>query len=369
MGIIVRGLQKEFGATRGQSEVKAVDDLSLEVEDGELLVILGPSGSGKTTLLRCIAGLERAEAGEIEVDGQTVFSSEKKIWVPPERRGVSMVFQSYALWPHMTIFNNVRYPLKVMGLKKAEAAERVQRALDMVGCGHLTNRHPSEISGGQQQRVAVARAIVGGARAVLFDEPLSAVDARVREDLRRELVELQQELGFASVYITHDQTEAMAIGHRVAVLSAGKILQLSSPRELYRQPATSDVAQFMGATNAFQGAVTSSTTQGNVMVASPIGAVEAASDPGIPAGQTATVIFRPEYVRLTTTRPEATTNVWSGLVESSLFLGYSTEYHVRINDSHTVTVRSSDQDVLDGEVWLHVQPTDVRFTASQQVTQ
>ncbi|MES2171662.1 MAG: ABC transporter ATP-binding protein, partial [Actinomycetota bacterium] len=365
MGIIVRGLQKEFGANRGRSDVKAVDDLSLEVEDGELLVILGPSGSGKTTLLRCIAGLERADSGEIEVDGKIVFSSEKKIWVPPERRGVSMVFQSYALWPHMTVFNNVRYPLKVMGVPKAEAAVRVQRVLDMVGCGHLADRHPGEISGGQQQRIAVARAIVGGARVVLFDEPLSAVDARVREDLRRELVELQRELGFASVYITHDQTEAMAIGHRVAVLSGGKILQISSPRELYSRPTSSDVAQFMGATNAFEGTVTSSKTAGNLIVASPIGAVEAASEATVAVGSTATVIFRPEYVRLSAARPAEAANVWFGSVESSLFLGHATEYRVLVGTDQTLIVRSTDQDVLDGEVWLHVPPADVRFATAE----
>jgi len=357
MSILVRGLQKSFSSRR--QGVKAVDDLSLEVEDGELLVILGPSGSGKTTLLRCIAGLERADAGTIVIDGRTVYSSEERIWVPPERRGVSMVFQSYALWPHMTVFANIAYPLRTRGTPKQQVRERVMTALEMVGCGHLAQRHPNEISGGQQQRVAVARAIVGGARVVLFDEPLSAVDARVREDLRHELVALQRDLGFASVYITHDQTEAMAIGHRVAVLADGTIKQLARPRELYGRPVSTEVASFMGATNQFSGPVVRRPA-GTWTVRSELGPVTVSPDDAPSGDADATLIIRPEHWRITATRPATDDNVWPAVIESSVFLGYCTEYRVRVADDRTVTVRSDDPAPLEGDVWLHVPPSGVR---------
>lgn len=362
MGIIVRGLQKAFAGGSRRQGVKAVDDLSLEVGDGELLVILGPSGSGKTTLLRCIAGLERADAGEIIIDGKTVYSSEKKIWVPAERRGVSMVFQSYALWPHMTVFNNVAYPLKTLGMPKAQLKERVASALEMVGCGHLSQRHPNEISGGQQQRVAVARAIVGGTRVVLFDEPLSAVDARVREDLRHELVALQHDLGFASVYITHDQTEAMAIGHRVAVLSDGRIQQLAEPRELYGRPVSTDVASFMGATNQFSGSITR--PAGALLVECGFGAVEVERDAVPVDSKEATLIIRPEHWRISNGKPSAPSNVWPATIDSSIFLGYATEYRARLEGGQSVMVRSDDREPHSGKVWLHVPPAAVYVVGS-----
>jgi ABC-type Fe3+/spermidine/putrescine transport system ATPase subunit len=240
----------------------------------------------------------------------------------------------------------------------------VAATLDMVSCGELTHRHPNEISGGQQQRVAVARAIVGGSRVVLFDEPLSAVDARVREELRHELVSLQRTLGFASVYITHDQTEAMAIGHRVAVLAEGTIIQLAEPRELYRQPASTEVAQFMGATNQFGGTI-SDAGDGSWVVETQIGTVAAASsgEPR-PGGPTATVIIRPEYWRISAAKPDSATNVWPALIESSLFLGYCTEYRARLGNGHLVTVRSDALTPLRGSAWLHVAPADVRVVAA-----
>lgn len=361
MRVGVRGLSKTFRSGRGPS-VRAVDDLSLDVGDGELLVILGPSGSGKTTLLRCIAGLERADRGEITVDGRLVYSSERKVWVPPERRGISMVFQSYALWPHLTTFDNVAYPLRSRATPALDVRERVAKALELVECASLERRYPSELSGGQQQRIAVARAIVGGSRVVLFDEPLSSVDARVREELRHELVMLQRELGFSAVYITHDQTEAMAIGHRVAVLADGKIVQIAPPRELYDEPGSSYVAEFVGVSNRFAGVVERD-DGAQLVVRTEIGTVLAArASSELSVGSEVTLVFRPEHCEIVATEPlERGPNCWPCAVGGSLFLGYWTEYRLRVGDS-VLLVRSSERALLESgaTAWVAVQPRHVR---------
>jgi iron(III) transport system ATP-binding protein len=363
MGIVVRDLQKAFGS--GQKIVEAVRNLSLDVHDGELLVVLGPSGSGKTTLLRCIAGLERPDAGEIIVDGRVVYSSVQRAWVAPERRGISMVFQSYALWPHMSAFENVAYPLRAGGIGGTALRERVARVLKLVGCDGLEDRHPSELSGGQQQRIAVARAVVSGSRVVLFDEPLSSVDARVREELRHELVALQQELRFSAVYITHDQTEAMAIGHRVAVLANGEILQVAAPRDLYARPISSYIAEFMGATNQFEGAI-SSVDDGNYSVRTEIGGIIAArTSLAVTVDTPVVVIIRSEDCELIAQRPnEDHMNAWRGTVRRSLFLGPFTEYVVDVG-KRVVSVRSASISVIpDGTpVWLVVPPIKVGVVA------
>jgi len=362
VNIQVRGLSKTFTDDRGQV-VHAIDDLSLDVENGELMVILGPSGSGKTTLLRCIAGLERADRGKIQLGDRVVFSSSQRIYVPPERRGISMVFQSYALWPHMTAFDNVAYPLRISGVPSNVIRERVAHALDLVGCTGLERRHSNQLSGGQQQRVAIARAIVGGSRVVLFDEPLSSVDARVREELRGELVALQRELAFSSVYITHDQTEAMAIGHRVAVLDSGKIMQISPPRELYSRPATRSVAEFLGAANRFPG--TLDTTAGpywSIDTCAGLGRLLAAhSTSAVGSGNSVTAVVRAEDFKLSTAPPPGDQpNQWGCTVEQSLFLGSCTEYVVDVNGQR-VTARSSEKCVLAerASAWLSVAPSDV----------
>jgi iron(III) transport system ATP-binding protein len=363
--ISVRGLRKTFRPERGQ-DVTAVDRISIDVEDGEFLVILGPSGSGKTTLLRCIAGLERADEGEIEVDGQLVYSSTKRVWVPPERRRISMVFQSYALWPHMNVFENVAYPLRTKGVAAGKVRDRVQAALDLVGCGSLGRRHPGQLSGGQQQRVAVARAIVDDSRVVLFDEPLSSVDARVRDELRRELVALQRELGFSSVYITHDQTEAIVLAHRVAILANGNILQVATPRDLYTKPNSEYVAEFMGAANRFDGKVEATDDRGTV-VRGPFGGVVASGDQEVfRIGDRVTVIFRPEYARLAITQQPENINSWPCHVERALFMGFCTEYVLKVQDG-IILLRTMERQVFaEGTSgWITVDPDDVRLVSSE----
>jgi iron(III) transport system ATP-binding protein len=361
MTITVRGLSKTFHPNRGQA-VTAVDDVSLDVEDAEFLVILGPSGSGKTTLLRCIAGLERPDQGEITVDGRIVYSSKQRTWIPPDQRGISMVFQSYALWPHMTVAKNIGYPLRSRRMSRAETDRRVSRALEIVECAHLAGRHPAELSGGQQQRVAVARAIVNDSKVVLFDEPLSSVDARVREELRRQLGALQRDLGFTALYITHDQTEATVLGHRVAVFADGRIAQIAPPRELYTRPGSSYVAGFMGAANQIRGKVVPSSSD-HIVLETDLGPIVASGrgPDGLEGDADALAIFRPESVVFSSVAPSDAENHWHATVKSQSFLGFCTEYVLQV-DQAMVLARSMDSRVPDvgSKVWISLPPQSVR---------
>ena len=224
MGIRVANLVKTYGPAT------IVHGISFTVDDGEFVTLLGPSGCGKTTTLRCIAGLERTNGGVIEIDGQVVSDAQHDIFVPPHERNLGMVFQSYAIWPHMTVADNVAFPLVVQG--KRDTAEAVAWALDVVGLSALAKRHPSEISGGQQQRVALARAIVGRPKVLLFDEPLSNLDARLRDRTRGEISRIQKELSIPAVYVTHDQAEALSMSDRIIVMDAGRIVEEGKPDEI-----------------------------------------------------------------------------------------------------------------------------------------
>ena len=245
------GLVKRY--TSRKSEVVALNRVSLSIRPGEMVVLLGPSGCGKTTLLRSIAGLEQPEMGRILLDGKTVYCARDRISAPPEQRRLSMVFQSYALWPHMSVFENIAYPLRSSRMAKSEVERQVSAIMDKVGLAGYAERLPSQLSGGQQQRVALARALVADVGLILFDEPLSNVDAKVREQVRRELVDLQKEFGFAGLYVTHDQVEAGAIADTLVVMDSGEIVQAGPPQELYQRPATRYVANFMGSTNEVNG--------------------------------------------------------------------------------------------------------------------
>ncbi|GGD31613.1 Fe3+/spermidine/putrescine ABC transporter ATP-binding protein [Microbacterium faecale] len=229
--------------------------MSINVDPGEFLVLLGPSGCGKTTLLRMIAGLEKPDRGHISLNGSPVFDSERHVDLPPERRPASMVFQSYALWPHMTVFDNVAYPLRSQRVARDRVQKRVTDVLEIVGIGHLHAQFPNQLSGGQQQRVSLARAIVASQDVILFDEPLSNIDAKVREKLRLEIIRMQRELGFTALYVTHDQDEAMTLGTRIAVLDEGVVAQIDTPRAVYERPASAYVAAFVGTVDEFKGSV------------------------------------------------------------------------------------------------------------------
>lgn len=238
---------KRFGS------VTAVNDFNLVVKDGEFVSILGPSGCGKTTTLRMIAGFERATEGEIYIGEQCVSSSLKGSFAPPEKRDIGMVFQSYAVWPHMTVAENVGYPLKIQKVEKSEHERRVQEMLELVHLGEYGKRYPNQLSGGQQQRVALARALVAEPGLLLLDEPLSNLDAKLRESMRFEILEIQKKTGITVVYVTHDQSEAMAMSDRVVVMSMGVVQQIGAPHEIYTQPANKMVADFIGLVNFMDG--------------------------------------------------------------------------------------------------------------------
>jgi iron(III) transport system ATP-binding protein len=244
--VSISGLTRRFD---GQPPTVAVADLDLEIEDGEFLVLLGPSGCGKTTTLRCLAGLETPTEGTIRLGDTVVFDRARKVNLPPNRRFVGMVFQSYALWPHMTVRKNIAYPLKARKMKEALASGEVEKTAALVDCQELLERYPAQLSGGQQQRVALARGLVAQPDLMLFDEPLSNLDARLRDQVRAELHELHQRTPFTAVFVTHDQSEALALGSRMAIMRSGRVEQLGAPREIFDQPATDYVAAFIGMSN------------------------------------------------------------------------------------------------------------------------
>ncbi|MCF8571907.1 ABC transporter ATP-binding protein [Gordonia sp. HY002] len=242
----VSQLVKRFG------DNTVVDNLDLDIEDGEFLVLLGPSGCGKTTTLRCLAGLETPQGGSISFKGTPVYDEDTKLNTPAYKRNVGMVFQSYALWPHMTVRKNIAYPLKARK-KRAELSDgTIEKAAAMVDCGGLLDRYPSQLSGGQQQRVAVARGLVAQPDLVLFDEPLSNLDARLRDQVRLQIHRLHQELGFTAVFVTHDQSEALALADRIAIMKSGKIEQYADPETIYEQPVSEYVAAFTGMSNRIE---------------------------------------------------------------------------------------------------------------------
>ncbi len=341
--IRVRNLVKRFRTKRG--DVTALDHVSLDVSENEKVVLLGPSGCGKTTLLRCVAGLEEPDEGQIEINGKVVFSSDRRIFVPPERRGISMVFQSYALWPHLTVRNNVAYPLVNRGVPKAEIGTRVEEALALVGCEGLLQRYPSQLSGGQQQRVSLARAIVSSEGVVLFDEPLSNVDAKVREQLRVELVAMQRRLAFSALYVTHDQTEATAVGHRIAVMDVGQVAQIGRPREVYDSPSSRYVANFVGATNELPGKVVG--REGECLkIDTPIGVIRSTQCTDLQTDTKVVVMVRPEHLRFARGTVEPGSNVLVGVLESAMFLGLYNEYLVAFGDKRMI-VRSTHHEGVD----------------------
>ena len=301
---------KRFG------DVTAVSDFDLTVKDGEFVSLLGPSGCGKTTTLRMIAGFERATEGEIYIGDHCVSSHIKNTFVPPEKRDIGMVFQSYAVWPHMTVTENVAYPLKIQKVPKEERAARVAEMLKLVHLDEYGSRYPHQLSGGQQQRVALARALVMRPGLLLLDEPLSNLDAKLRESMRFEISSIQKELGITVIYVTHDQSEAMTMSDRVVVMSRGVIQQIGTPYEIYRNPANKMVADFIGLVNFVEGEV-----QGDRVYISGTG-VSFPNTSGITGS--ATIAVRPENITMSRT---------SGTIEGTLvhrfYLGDAVDYRVQ----------------------------------------
>jgi len=300
-GIAIRGLSKSFGAR--DASFAAVADLDLEIKDNSFVTLLGPSGCGKTTTLRLIAGYIVPDKGTIEVDGR-VLSSPGAV-VSPEARGMGMVFQNYAVWPHKTVFENVVFGLKLRRIPTAAAKKQVETALALVNLSGLEGRYPNELSGGQQQRVALARSLVVEPSILLLDEPLSNLDAKLRERMRTELKELQRRTGITFVYVTHDQAEALALSDHVAVMSGGRLQQYGTPFEVYAHPANRMVADFMGLVNLVPGKVRALANGGGTVEISPDLTLDVAALDGLKPGESVDVAIRPENIRLTALASEA----------------------------------------------------------------
>jgi iron(III) transport system ATP-binding protein len=322
----------EYANERGAA-VKAAQNVSFEVPEGKLFTLLGPSGCGKTTTLRSIAGLEKPTAGEIEVGGRLVYSSGKGIFVAPNKRNFGMVFQSYAIWPHMNVFQNVAFPLEVRRLPKKEIREKVMRVLGAVALAELVDRDATKLSGGQQQRLALARALVMEPQLLLLDEPLSNLDAKLRDRMRTELKRLQREFNLTTVYVTHDQSEALALSHEIAVMNEGRVVQVGTPRQIYEQPSDKFVADFVGTTNFIGGTVTA-LDDGRCTVSSAMGELKAHAGEGVAKNSTVIVSVRPEDVELSEAPPTTGDgdNVCKGTVNAKDFLGDYLDFHVKVGD-------------------------------------
>jgi len=311
--ISIRGVVKRFGA------VTAVDRADLSVRDGELFTLLGPSGCGKTSLLRLLAGFYQPDEGEIRF-GERVVSG-----LPPYERNIGMVFQNYALWPHMTVAGNVAYGLKLRKLGGAEIATRLAEGLRKVNLTGYESRYPGQLSGGQQQRVALARALVLNPDILLLDEPLSNLDAKIRVQVRAEIRKLQQELGITTIYVTHDQEEALSLSDRVAVMKDGRVLQVGRPKELYERPRTRFVADFVGTNNLVPGRV-SGRAGAELMVDTAVGTLRAVSD--VPVGERCVLAIRPENVAVDAGTGSVAGNVVRGRVSFVSYLGSALRYDV-----------------------------------------
>ena len=355
--LTVSALSKEYRNERGQP-VLAARDVTFEVPEGEMFTLLGPSGCGKTTTLRSIAGLERPDAGEIVADGRTMFSSDRKIFIAPNRRGFGMVFQSYAIWPHMTVFENVAFALEVeRGHTRRRIRERVMEVLAIVALDELAGRRATRLSGGQQQRLALARALVKAPRLLLLDEPLSNLDAKLRERMRFELRRLQRELGLTTVYVTHDQSEALALSHQIAVMNEGRIVQIGRPRDIYSRPQSRFVADFVGTTNFLEGRVDGPVEGGALFrLTTPCGPLIVASSESLPTGMAATFSVRPETIGVSATRPDAAT-VWQGTVANRAFLGDTQDLQVKVGPAVLQARVAASLDMDAGSiVYLTIDP-------------
>lgn len=349
----ITGLTKRFDGHT------VLDDVSLEARDGELLTLLGPSGCGKSTTLWSIAGLHHPDAGRIAIGGATVFDSESRVFVPPERRECGVVFQSYAVWPHMTVAENVGYPLALRRIKGKARQARVDQVLDLVELGDLAGRYPHQLSGGQQQRVALGRALAHPPRLLLLDEPFSNLDAKLRERARVWLRELQQEVGVTTVFVTHDQDEALSLSDRIAVIGDGVVHQVGTPEEVYSQPTDLFVADFVGTVNLIAGTVVRDRDDCvEVRVEGLAATVHAAkAAPGSLAGAV-TLAVRPEAVLVRDAGEPVE-------VVGRSFLGDHHRYRVRIGGS-VVTVQTTGRAPDDTELTVAIPPGNARAYPPQE---
>ena len=314
--------------------VVAINHLQLEVNKGEMLTLLGPSGCGKTTTLRCIAGLEKPDEGDILIDGKPMLSQG---FVQPSKRGIGMVFQNYAVWPHMKVYNNIVYGLKIQRLSRQRIREKAQKVLGLVGLSGLEDRYPGQLSGGQQQRVALARALVGNPKVLLLDEPLSNLDAKLREELRFEIKSLVRRMGITSVYVTHDQAEAMVISDRIVVMESGNVVQIGTAQEIYAKPANRFVADFIGTMNFMPGQVVEILPNAagvHVRTEFCDKVLCTISDNTTTAvGEKVYTSIRPEDVEIFADPPRARENLFKGTIAHKAYLGNFLYFFISVNNT------------------------------------
>jgi ABC-type Fe3+/spermidine/putrescine transport system ATPase subunit len=360
IAVSLRGLWKTYpGGT-----TPAVKDLSVDVLDGEILTLLGPSGCGKTTTLRMVAGLETPDAGDIFFGEEAVVVTSRRFHLPPNKRNVGMVFQSYAIWPHMTVAENVAFPLKARRFPKREIKDRVLRALDLVGLAGFEDRPGPLLSGGQQQRVAFARALVTEPRVLLLDEPFSNLDAKLREQMRISVKLLQKRLNIAMLFVTHDQIEALSLSNRIALMNFGVVQQQGDPRLLYEEPVNEFVRDFVGRTLLFKGKVQTSNPSGQMAIAL-AGARDCIvfgrcyNPGGMKTGESVFIGVRPEDVEIHPAHgAEAPSGMIGGKVEATLFVGERIEYQVEVDGQGVIMIYGERHKPVDegSKVWLKLRP-------------
>lgn len=317
---------------------------------------MGPSGCGKTTLLRCIVGLETPDSGEIRIGEEIVCSMEKNIFVPPEKRGLSMVFQTYAIWPHMKVFDNVAYPLQIRGQSREEIRKQVEKTLYFVQLEGFENRPATQLSGGQQQRVALARALVAEPKVILFDEPLSNLDAKLREETRKELRRFLTELKITAVYVTHDRIEALSLSDDLAVMKEGRIVEIGTPHKVYFDSDHRFVADFIGRANLLEGKVTE-VDHTCLFINSGIGEIMCRRSPEISPGDVVTLCIRPEFMKVIEGDGQQGRNTFRGRVESLVFVGEAYEGEIQIGDTHLIARIEPTAGIKEGdEILLFFDP-------------
>jgi len=349
----LKNISKHFPSRDGAGEVRAVDDVSISIDRGEFVTLLGPSGCGKTTTLRLIAGFEFPTFGDIVLDGVAINEQ------PPNRRDMAMVFQSYAIFPHLNVYENIAYGLKIKRVSTQEIRRKVGAVMDLTELTGLENRAPNQLSGGQQQRVALARALVMEPKVLLFDEPLSNLDAKLRVQMRTEIRRIQQELGITSVYVTHDQDEAMVLSDQIVVMHRGRVQQIGSALEIYRRPHNRFVADFIGRANFLPVQVLKRTDAGwqiRLFGQTLEAAGEAAA--ATTADSQALLMVRPESIRIFATHPDNASPSWPGVIARTSYLGSLVEYDVTVSGQRILAVR---HDPAEGDLYAANQPVYVQF--------
>ena len=352
----IESLEKYFGEDK--ERVHVLKGVTLRVPAGSLYTFLGPSGCGKTTTLRCVAGLERPDGGRIDIGGQTVFASGERLYVPTNKRPIGMVFQSYAIWPHMTVAENVAYPLTIHRRPKAEVKRKVADVLRIVGLDGLEDRPAPKLSGGQQQRVAFARALVNEPKVMLLDEPLSNLDAKLRVQMRSEIKSLQRRTNITTIFVTHDQSEALAISDQIAVMHGGKLIEVGSPQQLYTRPKRRFTATFLGLTNLIEGRVLEADGDGRPgKMETKKGVLSFIPAIGLRKNQPAIISIRPENIPLHKEKPQGLDNVLEGTVKEAVFMGDAYQCKVAVGDDLLAVHTHPFNAVSPGDkVYLHLDP-------------